>query len=39
MSTVDPSTIKTEVFLLPAAASTEKEGSFTNTQRLIPMAG
>ncbi|HCI79763.1 MAG TPA: formate dehydrogenase, partial [Ktedonobacter sp.] len=32
---VDPSTIKTEVFLLPAAASTEKEGSFTNTQRLI----
>lgn len=33
--TVDPSTIKTEVFLLPAAASTEKEGSFTNTQRLL----
>ncbi len=32
---VDPSSIKTEVFLLPAAASTEKEGSFTNTQRLI----
>ena len=32
---VDPSTIKTEVFLMPAAASTEKEGSFTNTQRLI----
>ena len=32
---VDSSTIKTEVFLLPAAASTEKEGSFTNTQRLI----
>ena len=32
---VDPSTIKTEVFLLPAAASTEKAGSFTNTQRLI----
>lgn len=32
---VDPSQIKTEVFLLPAAASTEKEGSFTNTQRLI----
>jgi formate dehydrogenase major subunit len=32
---VDPKTIKTEVFLLPAAASTEKEGSFTNTQRLI----
>jgi formate dehydrogenase major subunit len=32
---VDPTTIKTEVFLLPAAASTEKEGSFTNTQRLL----
>jgi formate dehydrogenase major subunit len=32
---VDPSTIKTEIFLLPAAASTEKEGSFTNTQRLL----
>jgi formate dehydrogenase major subunit len=32
---IDPSKIKTEVFLLPAAASTEKEGSFTNTQRLI----
>ncbi len=32
---VDPGLIKTEVFLLPAAASTEKEGSFTNTQRLI----
>jgi formate dehydrogenase major subunit len=32
---VDPSKIKTEIFLLPAAASTEKEGSFTNTQRLL----
>ncbi len=32
---VDPSKIKTEVFLLPAAASTEKAGSFTNTQRVI----
>lgn len=32
---VDFSQIKTEVFLLPAAASTEKEGSFTNTQRLL----
>jgi len=32
---VDPSKIKTEVFLLPAAASTEKEGCFTNTQRVI----
>jgi formate dehydrogenase major subunit len=27
--------IATEVFLLPAAAHTEKDGSFTNTQRLI----
>jgi len=27
--------IATEVFLLPAAAHTEKEGSFTNTQRLL----
>jgi len=33
--TVDPHAIKTEVFFLPAAASTEKEGSFTNTQRLL----
>ena len=32
---VDSSKIKTEIFLLPAAASTEKEGCFTNTQRLI----
>ena len=32
---VDPTTIKTEVFLLPAAATTEKAGSFTNTQRLL----
>src|SRR5579863_2365380 len=32
---VDPSKIKTEVFFLPAAASTEKEGSFTNTGRLL----
>lgn len=30
-----PSDVKTEVFFIPAAASTEKEGSFTNTQRLI----
>jgi formate dehydrogenase major subunit len=27
--------IKTEVFFLPAAAHTEKEGSFTNTQRML----
>lgn len=32
---VDSSKIKTEIFLLPAAACTEKEGSFTNTQRLL----
>ncbi len=32
LSTAD---IKTEVFFLPAAAHTEKDGSFTNTQRLL----
>ena len=31
----DPTRIKTEVFFLPAASHVEKEGSFTNTQRLI----
>ncbi len=31
----DPSTIGTEVFFLPAAAVSEKSGSFTNTQRLL----
>ncbi len=30
-----PSEIKTEIFLLPAALPGEKEGTFTNTQRLI----
>jgi formate dehydrogenase major subunit len=30
---VDPATIKTEVFLLPAAASYEKQGSVTNSGR------
>jgi formate dehydrogenase major subunit len=30
-----PSQIKTEVFFLPAAAAPEKDGSLTNTQRLI----
>ncbi|HEY5990871.1 MAG TPA: molybdopterin dinucleotide binding domain-containing protein, partial [Streptosporangiaceae bacterium] len=30
-----PEEIKTEVFFLPAAAHTEKDGSFTNTQRLL----
>jgi formate dehydrogenase major subunit len=29
------SDIKTEVFFLPAAAHTEKDGSFTNTQRML----
>jgi formate dehydrogenase major subunit len=32
---VRPEEIGTEVFFLPAAAHTEKEGSFTNTQRLL----
>ena len=27
--------IQTEVFLMPAASHVEKEGSFTNTQRLV----
>jgi formate dehydrogenase major subunit len=30
-----PEDIGTEIFFLPAAAHTEKEGSFTNTQRLL----
>jgi formate dehydrogenase major subunit len=30
-----PSDIKTEVFFIPAASSPEKEGTLTNTQRLI----
>ena len=30
-----PDDIRTEVFFLPAAAHTEKDGSFTNTQRLL----
>lgn len=32
---IDPTKIGTEVFFLPAASHIEKEGSFTNTQRLI----
>jgi formate dehydrogenase major subunit len=32
---IDPTMIPTEVFFLPAASHVEKEGSFTNTQRLI----
>ncbi|UWZ84574.1 formate dehydrogenase-N subunit alpha [Occallatibacter riparius] len=31
----DPATIGTEVFFIPAASSAEKEGTFTNTQRLL----
>ena len=30
-----PETIATEVFLFPAAGTAEKEGTFTNTQRLL----
>ena len=30
-----PEAIQTEVFLMPAATHVEKEGSFTNTQRLV----
>jgi formate dehydrogenase major subunit len=32
---VDPGSIPTEVFLIPAASVVEKEGSFTNTERMI----
>jgi formate dehydrogenase major subunit len=32
---VRPQDIKTEVFFFPAAAHTEKDGTFTNTQRLL----
>ena len=32
---VDPQSIKTEVFLLPGAPAAEKDGSLTNTMRLI----
>jgi formate dehydrogenase major subunit len=32
---LDPERIGTEVFFMPAAAHTEKDGSFTNTQRLL----
>lgn len=31
----DPASVATEVFLLPAALTAEKEGSYTNTQRLV----
>jgi formate dehydrogenase major subunit len=32
---VSPATIPTEVFFLPASSHLEKDGSFTNTQRLL----
>lgn len=32
---VDPADIDTEVFFFPAAAHAEKDGAFTNTQRLL----
>jgi len=32
---ISPERIGTEVFFLPAAAHTEKDGTFTNTQRLL----
>ncbi len=32
---VDPKTVNTEVFFLPAAPAAEKDGSLTNTMRLI----
>ena len=32
---VRPERIQTEVFLMPAAGHTEKDGTFTNTQRLL----
>jgi formate dehydrogenase major subunit len=32
---VDPEQIATEVFFFPCAAHTEKDGAFTNTQRLL----
>jgi formate dehydrogenase major subunit len=32
---IDPADIATEVFFFPCAAHTEKDGSFTNTQRML----
>ena len=32
---LDPKSIATEVFLLPAAATAEMDGTYTNTQRLL----
>ena len=34
-----PSKVKTEVFFIPAAAAPEKEGSLTNTQRMLQWHG
>jgi formate dehydrogenase major subunit len=34
-SGADPARVKTEVFFLPAATNPEKDGTFTNTERLI----
>jgi formate dehydrogenase major subunit len=34
-SELSPETIGTEIFLFPAAGSAEKQGTFTNTQRLL----
>jgi len=33
--TIRPEQIKTEIFLMPAALTVEKDGSYTNTQRLV----
>jgi len=32
---LDPDSIKTEIFLMPAAGQGEKDGTFTNTQRML----
>src|SRR5579885_3425655 len=32
---LDPAQIKTEIFMMPAAVAAEKDGSFTNTMRLV----
>jgi formate dehydrogenase major subunit len=32
---LDPKSIKTEIFLMPAAGHAEKDGTFTNTQRML----
>ena len=32
---IDPAEVKTEVFMIPAAAPAEKDGTLTNTQRLL----